>query len=198
MKKAHALTKELKKHYPNIDYRGQLGICIKYIYASAVKGGQLTDEDIKKINLGAFKAFMFSKEQNNSDTETILYLDYEGNLVIDALHQRGAELDNSLIYLATYFHSEPLWRIVSPVLLNSITRDENKLFFETLQDAKDIQEKVTIKNIKKYYSPLEINEIFKFLFPKAYKMEFERQCIKLFQEYWSCILSNINKDYKIA
>jgi hypothetical protein len=31
MKEAHKLTKEIKKEYPNVDYKAQLGICIAYL-----------------------------------------------------------------------------------------------------------------------------------------------------------------------
>lgn len=31
LKKAHELTKEIKREYPEIDYKAQLGICISYL-----------------------------------------------------------------------------------------------------------------------------------------------------------------------
>lgn len=31
MKKAHRLTKEIKKEFPNVDYKFQLGICMSYL-----------------------------------------------------------------------------------------------------------------------------------------------------------------------
>lgn len=31
MKEAHKLTKEIKREYPNVDYKAQLGICISYL-----------------------------------------------------------------------------------------------------------------------------------------------------------------------
>ena len=31
MKEAHRLTKEIKREYPEIDYKAQLGICISYL-----------------------------------------------------------------------------------------------------------------------------------------------------------------------
>lgn len=35
MKKAHELTRELKAEFPNIDYKAQLGICIKHLLNEA-------------------------------------------------------------------------------------------------------------------------------------------------------------------
>ena len=31
MKKAHQLTKEIKREYPEVDYKAQLGLCISYL-----------------------------------------------------------------------------------------------------------------------------------------------------------------------
>ena len=32
LKKAHEMTREIKREYPNVDYKTQLGICISYLY----------------------------------------------------------------------------------------------------------------------------------------------------------------------
>lgn len=32
LKKAHELTREIKKEFPEVDYKTQLGICISYLY----------------------------------------------------------------------------------------------------------------------------------------------------------------------
>lgn len=33
MKKAHELTREIKKEFPEVDYKTQLGICLSYLYS---------------------------------------------------------------------------------------------------------------------------------------------------------------------
>lgn len=33
MKEAHRLTKEIKKEFPEVDYKTQLGICLSYLYS---------------------------------------------------------------------------------------------------------------------------------------------------------------------
>ena len=33
MKEAHRLTKEIKKEFPEVDYKTQLGICLSFLYA---------------------------------------------------------------------------------------------------------------------------------------------------------------------
>lgn len=51
MKEAHKLTREIKKEFPNIDYKFQLGLCISYLYKNkeAVKMVELkgTEKQVK-------------------------------------------------------------------------------------------------------------------------------------------------------
>ena len=37
MKEAHKLTKEIKKEFPEVDYKFQLGLCISYLSKNEVK-----------------------------------------------------------------------------------------------------------------------------------------------------------------
>lgn len=37
MKKAHEMTKEIKKEFPNVDYRFQLGLCLSFLYNKGVE-----------------------------------------------------------------------------------------------------------------------------------------------------------------
>ena len=45
MKEAHKLTKEIKKEFPEVDYKFQLGLCISYLSKNEVK------EDGKMVEL---------------------------------------------------------------------------------------------------------------------------------------------------
>lgn len=48
MKKAHQLTKEIKAEFPEVDYKGQLGICIKFLLAEAkVEVEEIPEEKIE-------------------------------------------------------------------------------------------------------------------------------------------------------
>lgn len=38
MKKAHEMTREIKKEFPEVDYKAQLGICISFLYEENKKG----------------------------------------------------------------------------------------------------------------------------------------------------------------
>lgn len=38
LKEAHKITKEIKKEYPEVNYKAQLGICISFLYNKEVKG----------------------------------------------------------------------------------------------------------------------------------------------------------------
>lgn len=44
LKKAHQLTKEIKREYPEVDYKAQLGICISFLYNNK----EVEEMDIKK------------------------------------------------------------------------------------------------------------------------------------------------------
>ena len=52
MKEAHKLTKEIKREFPNVDYKGQLGICISYLYKEGGKVRNLigSEKQIKWAN----------------------------------------------------------------------------------------------------------------------------------------------------
>ena len=44
LKKAHELTKEIKREYPEVDYKAQLGICLTFLYNNK----EVEEMDIKK------------------------------------------------------------------------------------------------------------------------------------------------------
>lgn len=50
MKEAHKMTKEIKKEFPEVDYKAQLGICMSYLLNKEEKGMEekITWEDVKK------------------------------------------------------------------------------------------------------------------------------------------------------
>lgn len=45
MKEAHKLTKEIKKEYPEVDYKFQLGLCISYLSKNEM------EEDVEMVEL---------------------------------------------------------------------------------------------------------------------------------------------------
>lgn len=54
MIKAHAMTKEIKKECPNVDYKFQLGLCLAYLYEEG---------DVKMVELkGSEKQIAWAKE----------------------------------------------------------------------------------------------------------------------------------------
>ena len=38
MKKAHKMTKEIRKEFPNVDYKFQLGLCLSFLYKNKKEG----------------------------------------------------------------------------------------------------------------------------------------------------------------
>ena len=57
MKEAHRMTKEIKKEFPNVDYKFQLGLCISYLYEESKK------EDVEMVELkGSEKQVKWANE----------------------------------------------------------------------------------------------------------------------------------------
>ena len=48
MIRAHKMTKEIKKEYPEVDYKFQLGLCLTYLREEEVKEEKITWETIEK------------------------------------------------------------------------------------------------------------------------------------------------------
>lgn len=52
MKKAHKMTKEIKKEYPEVDYRTQLGLCLSYLIKEEKEMEFLKKEEVKDFKEG--------------------------------------------------------------------------------------------------------------------------------------------------
>ena len=48
LKRAHQLTKEIKREYPEVDYKAQLGICISFLYNNKEVKGMVKLEGTEK------------------------------------------------------------------------------------------------------------------------------------------------------
>ena len=48
LKKAHQLTKEIKREYPEVDYKAQLGICLTFLYDNKEVKGMVELEGTEK------------------------------------------------------------------------------------------------------------------------------------------------------
>lgn len=48
LKRAHELTKEIKREYPEVDYKAQLGICISFLYNNKEVKGMVKLEGTEK------------------------------------------------------------------------------------------------------------------------------------------------------
>lgn len=67
MKKAHEMTREIKKEFPGVDYKAQLGICISFLYEENKKGND------KMVNM---KNINFKKKGYNFTLKDFEYSSY--------------------------------------------------------------------------------------------------------------------------
>ena len=75
MKEAHRLTKEIKREYPSVDYKFQLGLCISYLYENEKK------ENAEMVELKGTEKQVKWAEDIRSKFETALE---EGEKVVNA------------------------------------------------------------------------------------------------------------------
>ena len=73
LKKAHEMTREIKREYPNVDYKTQLGICISYLYENEKK------ENVKMVELkGTEKQVKWAEDIRRKAIEKVMARkDYE-------------------------------------------------------------------------------------------------------------------------
>ena len=76
MRKAHKITKELKAQFKNVDYVGQLGICLKFLYSC-----KTFSEFIGKVGEIFFnKTLIITKIQKVGGMNAYEMKDTEGNI----------------------------------------------------------------------------------------------------------------------
>ena len=49
MRKAHQMTKEIKKEYPEVDYKAQLGICMSFLMNEGVEEDMTVEEKLNEM-----------------------------------------------------------------------------------------------------------------------------------------------------
>ena len=85
MKEAHKLTKEIKKEFPEVDYKTQLGICISYlakeseeIEVEELKGWKLVEakmnEAVKDLGVDDWRCNNWKKGGNDRDYLELVYV----------------------------------------------------------------------------------------------------------------------------
>lgn len=69
MKEAHKLTREIKREYPEIDYKFQLGICISFLSKNEGDVEKMTIEE--KLNNLGFKTWEKKDSEGNTTAKRV-------------------------------------------------------------------------------------------------------------------------------
>ena len=96
LKKAHELTKEIKREYPEVDYKAQLGICLTFLYNNKEVKGMVKLEGTEK----QVKYAKDLREKLNKAIDDLKDLDTIGNEFYEdereIISQKIKELENNI------------------------------------------------------------------------------------------------------
>lgn len=85
MKEAHKLTKEIKKEYPEVDYKFQLGLCISYLS----KKNEMK-EDVEMVELkGSEKQVKWAEDIRKEVVEKLQNTKNEYEIMISEAEEKG-------------------------------------------------------------------------------------------------------------
>ena len=93
MKEAHKLTKEIKKEFPEVDYKFQLGLCISYLYEESKKEAvelvelKGTEKQVKWANEIREKALEIATRNNLVEVIKVLTTKEDAKFFIDGYKQ---------------------------------------------------------------------------------------------------------------
>ena len=137
MKEAHKLTKEIKKQYPEVDYKTQLGLCLSFL---SQEGGK------EMVELkGTEKQVKWAKDIRNR----IIKVNEIFEKAID-----GVDMDK--MAKSTWL-VDNMYVIAQASLKNILVQEEAKFFIENFRDLKDYMIENTLlyepeKQVKFIYS----------------------------------------------
>ena len=84
MKEAHKLTKEIKKEFPEVDYKFQLGLCISYLSKNEMK------EDVEMVELkGTEKQVKWAEDIRKEVVEKLQNVKNEYEKMILEAEEKG-------------------------------------------------------------------------------------------------------------
>ena len=87
MKEAHKLTKEIKKEFPEVDYKFQLGLCISYLSKNEMK------EDVEMVGLkGTEKQVKWAEDIRKEVVEKLQNTKNEYEKMISEAEEKGERL----------------------------------------------------------------------------------------------------------
>ena len=137
MKEAHKLTKEIKKQYPEVDYKTQLGLCLSFL---SQEGGK------EMVELkGTEKQVKWAKDIRNRIIK------------VNEIFEKAIEgVDMDKMAKSTWL-DDNMYVIAQTSLKNILVQEEAKFFIENFRDLKDYMIENTLlyepeKQVKFIYS----------------------------------------------
>ena len=137
MKKAHKLTKEIKKQYPEVDYMTQLGLCLSFL---SQEGGK------EMVELkGTEKQVKWAEDIRNRIIK------------VNEIFEKAIEgVDMDKMAKSTWL-DDNMYVIAQTSLKNILVQEEAKFFIENFRDLKDYMIENTLlyepeKQVKFIYS----------------------------------------------
>lgn len=138
MKEAHKLTKEIKKQYPEVDYKTQLGLCLSFL--SQEKG----DNEMVELK-GTEKQVKWAEDIRNRIIK------------VNEIFEKAIEgVDMDKMAKSTWL-DDNMYVIAQTSLKNILVQEEAKFFIENFRDLKDYMIENTLlyepeKQVKFIYS----------------------------------------------
>ena len=140
MKEAHRMAKEIKKEFPNVDYKFQLGLCISYLYEESKK----EVVEVKELK-GSAKQVKWANDIRNRVIK------------INEIFEKAIEgVDMDKMAKSTWL-DDNMYVIAQTSLKNILVQEEAKFFIENFRDLKDYMIENTLlyepeKQVKFIYS----------------------------------------------
>ena len=137
-KEAHKLTKEIKKQYPEVDYKTQLGLCLSFL--SQEKG----DNEMVELK-GTEKQVKWAEDIRNRIIK------------VNEIFEKAIEgVDMDKMAKSTWL-DDNMYVIAQASLKNILAQEEAKFFIENFRDLKDYMIENTLlyepeKQVKFIYS----------------------------------------------
>ena len=138
MKEAHKLTKEIKKQYPEVDYKTQLGLCLSFL-SQEKEGNEMVE--LK----GTEKQVKWAKDIRNRIIK------------VNEIFEKAIEgVDMDKMAKSTWL-DDNMYVIAQTSLKNILVQEEAKFFIENFRDLKDYMIENTLlyepeKQVKFIYS----------------------------------------------
>ena len=99
MKKAHQMTKEIKREYPDVDYKAQLGICMSFLASEGVEEDMTVEEKLNEMGCKTWE----KKEGETVKAKRVYINDLK--VISDKLEY---ELDNPKMFKRTSIYYDVL------------------------------------------------------------------------------------------